>query len=365
MNTNTASIEPPQRSSRDFFNTESAINPKLEIPDFLVYAERRYQTKFDVSEISSPTFTPDQANAKAFLTIEQSRIELGNLFDATAKNLQLLVAAQSVISTSTNNAELREAQREKLADYLMQELWNPVFCVHTNEQLAKINRYGFWESVLITISAIFIFGSEYIFQASTMNGADIEPYIGSAGFIKALMVSFTSIGISLALKVALNHIPQSKMTMAWKIMGVLLLILAIPWFFCLVMAFQPVPETGDIPDTATFLLLFKALQAILAPLVINMIMVYLKKSSERNSAQKPVYDAHSLAVDEEIGSLAVRAFDAKFKGGYVQGFISEYQSRKEAFINESFEQITKVQAEMRYLADNRQNLAPPKLKVIK
>lgn len=343
--------EPPQNSSRNFFNTKNQLippprNTNSDIADFLSYSDYRYHETFKAAGIPTPTVNDAQLVALSSLSNDECNDYLNNAFDSESGNGQRLEMAKAAISAKARTASVMSERFEKLANYLLQELPNPIRAVFTREKIANKPIFVIVEFCVMTIIAFGTMGNELFYQAGVMNASGLPPYIGENGFWRATLSALTMVSITTAMKAYIATLPVSQLGVVKRRLFMSTVILSVPFVVLFCINFQSVSSQGEPFDEPLIKAAMYAIQMLLGPVGFNLFWLYLSKSSESHSDQHIVYDKEHLSLDEELGSLSLRSDDINTTVGYLQGFINEYTAKKTIFVLNSISQISMIRVEL-------------------
>jgi hypothetical protein len=337
MNT---SIEPPQTSSREEFNTAQK-NGHGTISDAFDFFSKKYRSAFDKDELVDPDLTEGEVKNATILSDEAIREYLQKEYEA--KNIQLVHTSLGVLNFPSKVSASISEQLDFVVSYLRDSIEKPIRSAYQNQSVCQkpvMSLVYFLISGLVAIIGLVV---EWAFMGGTLQNTGLPAYISTQS---ALLSSFLIVMCSLALKAIIE---DSKFVLQQKFksyLGILFVVLLPTYAVLFNINFQALPPDAEpfyspVISVSTFVA-----QVLLGVVASNLIFLNLKKGSENYLAKTVSYDPEYLAYDEEKEGLNLRGVDVDVLIRRIEGFKLAYTAGLDAFVTKKLTEVLIVKTEV-------------------
>jgi hypothetical protein len=325
MNT---SIEPPQTSSREEFNTKNKLNPSA-VAEFDEFFLKKYRNSGDSTELVKPIILDEEVRIWA---IEEEDVVAQFARDKyAAANTQRV---QSMLGALTFAGKLHgslQYQMENAIEYLKTRVDRPINSSISHEYNGARPKSIWLEIGFFMLASVVGLSMEWVFQAGVVQGSGKVEFID---WVPSLLVTFLIVLLSFGLKAVVENSNLVQQAIYKKLMAGIFVVGSICFLLVFNISFQPLGEDAAPFQNVYFEVAMRFLQGLLGLVAVNLVWMHFKTKHEAYFDKAVHYDEEWLAYDEEIESLALRGIDVEYLIQKIQGLKSAYEVSLNEFVAE-------------------------------
>lgn len=357
---------------RELFHStrQSTIHDEPGIPEARRFYKLRHGITFDVSEIQTPEI--DEALIYGFLDNDdetEAKSAAGSLFDSF--NLQLLTASKGA-RDSLYDLSRSFARRQYELESTIEGV-KPIRSLLSSTHLVAPSLFSKIFVPFLAIAVCLLFVLEWGSQAGMLQSSGDEAYIGTGGFITALLSTPVLIMMSLGFKAYFSHIKNTQQPSILRLMVTGMIVLAFVYFIAFSIYYGGLLaiDEGELSlPNELWKQVVMFCQLAIGPIAAILVFNDLEKRGQHYSEERIFYSQEHLAVDEELNGLSARRQDTSILMEYLNGFEFAYQESRKHFINLFLARLRNIKYEHTVVANTaklefmRNRVSKPVLSVV-
>jgi len=320
---------------RELFHStrQSKLHDEPGIPEARRFYKLRHGISFDVSEIAIPDI--DDQFLYGFLEGDdetEAKSVAGSLFDSL--NLQMLTASRGARESLYDLSRSLGRRQFELESTI--EGVKPIRSLLSSTNLVAPSLYSKIFVPFLAIATLLLFALEWGSQAGMLQSSGDEAYIGTGGYISALLSTPVLIMMSLGFKAYFSNIKQTKQPSILKTMVLGMVVLATVYFvsFSIYYGGLLAIDEGELSlPNELWKQVVMFCQLGIGPIAAILVFNDLEKRGQHYSEERIFYSQEHLAVDEELNGLSARRQDTNILMEYLDGFEQVYNESRRNFIN--------------------------------